>query len=170
MHALPLAADPGPDRSLIRSCSQRPRGGLPGRATRVTALVCVIVLLSAFDLLLTLTYAAGGGFAEANPVARVMLREGTPASLAIWKACTVLPCVLTLLLGRAHRSAEVGAWAGVVVLGCLAVHWTRYIEQKATIADLVGPYDYREVFATDPDWVELRAAPKQPAWLTHALP
>lgn len=155
---------------LVSPAPRGLRGRLPGRGARVCGLVCVIVLLSTFDLLLTLTYASGGGFAEANPVARLVLREGTPASLAVWKACTVLPCVLVLLLGRGRRSAEIGAWAGVVVLASLAVHWTRYIEQKALIAELVGPYDYREVVRFDPHWVELRSAPDQPAWLTPTLP
>lgn len=142
----------------------------PARPTRVIALVSTIVLLSAFDLLLTVTYASGTGFAEANPIARLMLRDATPESLAIWKACTVLPCVLTLLLGRMRRCAELGAWAGVIVLSMLAVHWTRYIEEKREIADLMGPYDYAEVMALDPDWVRLSPPSDGSAWLTRAMP
>ncbi len=103
------------------------------RPSRVVLLVAAIAAMSVVDFYMTLLYLTNTGMSEANPLARAIIAYQSPAVLGVWKALTVSLCVGILYLIRERRSAELGAWVGVAVLGWLMVHWARYADYKRDV-------------------------------------
>lgn len=125
------------------------------RAFRVVLLGVAIAAMSSVDLYLTLLYVTHTGMNEMNPLARAMMQYQSPFVLAVWKALTVAVSVGILLLIRKQRSAELGAWAGCLVLGWLMLHWSTFIyETRHMNLELV-----HEIAVGDPTWVVIDAAP-----------
>lgn len=125
------------------------------RAFRVLLLGVAIAAMSSVDLYLTLLYVTNTGMNEMNPLARAMMQYQSPLVLTIWKALTVTVSVGILLLIRKQRSAEIGAWAGCLVLGWLMVHWSSFIyETRHMNLEWV-----HEIAVGDPTWVVIDAAP-----------
>lgn len=127
------------------------------RARRVAFLVAVIALLSGVDLYLTVLYASTVGMPELNPLARGIMSSGSPAQLALWKVATVGLCIGLLLWTRRAVAAELGAWAGVLVLGGLMWMWSAYATETERIATVAGAIDYDWTPEHDPNWVRLNA-------------
>ncbi|MEZ6235318.1 MAG: DUF5658 family protein [Phycisphaerales bacterium] len=75
---LATASDPAAlapaNTSAVAPAIERParprKSRLPGRPTRVAALIITILFVSVADLILTLTFLTSVGMAEANPLAR----------------------------------------------------------------------------------------------------
>ncbi len=126
---------PSPTRAGFRTVFRQ-------RRSRVVLLGSAIAAMSVVDLYMTLLYLTHTGMSEANPLARLIISYQSPAVLGVWKALTVSLCVGILYLIRERRSAELGAWVGVAVLGWLMVHWARYADCKRDVPaefHLVGP-------------------------------
>ncbi|MHC4990393.1 MAG: DUF5658 family protein [Planctomycetota bacterium] len=85
------------------------------------------MLLSAVDLLITLTHLTTTGMMEANPVAAWLIRTtGSPSMLAIYKSLTVgIPIALLFRL-RHKVQAEIGSWCGLAVLIGVSLAWHGY--------------------------------------------
>jgi disulfide bond formation protein DsbB len=125
------------------------------RTFRVLILVLAIAAMSAVDLYLTLLYVTHTGMNEMNPLARAMMDYQSPTVLALWKAATVGLSIGILMMIRKQRSAEIGAWAGCLVLGWLMSHWTVFIyETRHLNLEVV-----HEIAAGDPTWILIDAAP-----------
>lgn len=145
---VPTAARRGVLGSLISMFSQR--------SFRVVLLGVAIAAMSSIDLYLTLLYVTHTGMNEMNPFAREMMQYQSPFVLAIWKALTVSVSLGILMLIRKQRSAEIGAWAGCLVLGWLMVHWSTFIyETQHMNIELM-----HEIAVGDPTWVIIEAAPE----------
>lgn len=142
------AARPGLVSGLISIFSQR--------TFRVVVLGFAIAAMSSVDLYLTLLYVTHTGMNELNPFARAMMQYQSPFVLAIWKALTVAISVGILMLIRKQRSAEIGAWAGCLLLGWLMMHWSTFIyETRHMDIEVV-----HEIASGDPTWVIIEAAPE----------
>ena len=98
------------------------------RTRRVALLIVAIMIMSVGDLMLTLTYLRHLGMAESNPLARLVIDFRSPALLVVWKMATVIACVSILLWKSRSRSAEIGAWAGTLILAALMLHWSSYVK------------------------------------------
>ena len=120
-----------------------------GRSSRVCALIIVIALLSAIDLYITLVLLTGGGMAEENPVARMIIGTGSPALLAAWKAATVAPAAVLCFVMRRSFVAETCAWIGAAILGVVMIKWHLYISEMDGIVNalhlLNDGFDHRWV-------------------------
>lgn len=99
---------------------------LAERRCRMACLVVVIVVLSLADLLLTLTYSTTCGMTEVNPVAQLFMAHGSVLGLVLWKFATVGLSAALFWRMRNHRTAELGAWLGVMVMTWLTCHWISY--------------------------------------------
>lgn len=121
----PIAAHPLHTALIARSAL----GLMARRSYRVGVLGLAIMIMSAVDLYLTLLYVTHTGMNEMNPLARAMMEYQSPALLSVWKGGTVLLCVGILLMIRKQRSAEIGAWAGVLLLGWLMSYWMLFIHE-----------------------------------------
>jgi len=131
-----------------------PLGLLAVRGHRVGLLGLAIVVMSAVDLYLTLLFVTQTGMNEMNPLARAMMEYQSPSLLAIWKAATVVLCVGILLMIRKQRSAEIGAWAGCLLLCWLMSHWIGFI-REARITDLEIA---QGGISSNPNWIMIDAS------------
>lgn len=104
------------------------------RAWRVVLLTAIIVLLSAVDLRLTLTYIDTGGFAEANPIARWVMQANCQWVLAAFKFSMLSITCCIFYFCRHRRSVELGAWLGVLLMAWLMVRWQTYAEHASEFA------------------------------------
>lgn len=146
----------GADEALptAERASARPR--LAGswtisRPSRVVFLVVAILLLSAADLAMTMTYALSTGMHEGNPIARTIMMTSSPWAVVGWKLGTVgLGCVI-FLHARRHRVGEIGAWAACLVLVWLTCHWHDYNESAHTLT----PYIHALGTAPDSEWIAM---------------
>jgi hypothetical protein len=113
------------------------------RSCRVLALLAAIVMLSLADLLMTLTHLTHYGMIEANPVARGIMRYGSPAILVAWKLATVGLAVGILFWARRRRAAELAAAFCCCVLLWLTARWSVYNGEIAALPDtmLTGQID-----------------------------
>ncbi len=92
-------------------------------------LVFAIVVLSIADLYLTLTFLLSTGMVEANPVARLVIEQGSPWVLGVWKlALVLLPAAIFLCFSK-RKLSEAGAWVCFLALGALAVQWKVYTDR-----------------------------------------
>ncbi len=143
----PFARYPDPLIDRLRRLAHPPRFSRPHR---VAALACLIVAMGLTDLACTLAYLHGVGLIELNPLARFIIEHGGAASLACFKTLTLLICVGLLVRLRARKQAEFAAWACMVVMVALTLHWARYNEAIAQLT----PY-LSESFDPDAAWVRL---------------
>lgn len=129
--------------------ARSPLGLMARRGYRVGLLGLAIMIMSAVDLYLTLLYVTHTGMNEMNPLARAMMEYQSPALLSVWKGGTVMLCVGILLVIRRQRSAEIGAWAGVLLMGWLMSYWMLFIhETREMNIDVM-----HEIAAGDPTWI-----------------
>lgn len=140
-----LSPAPKPPIGVLRLFSQR--------SYRVVVLVLLIAAMSGADLYLTLLYVTNTGMNEMNPLARAMMEYQSPMVLAIWKLATVVLSAGILLTIRKQRSAEIGAWAGCLVLGWLMTHWVVFVEQTDHMDIEVA----RAVGEHDPTWIMIHS-------------
>lgn len=140
MTMCPAAAHPEPIRF------PRP----DARTRRILYLLSIVIVLSLTDLYLTLLFVTQGTFAEANPLARAIMHSQSVALLVAWKLGSILTCVGILYSVRRTRSAELGAWVCMAVLGWLTWQWTAYLEGPPITADALAVYGY-----DDGHWVSL---------------
>lgn len=111
-------------REFTRSWRQRLAGT---RSRRVGMLLAGVVVLSAADLIVTLTHLQTIGMFEANPLASWLIRSThSPAALVAFKATTVGICAAVLFALRRRLAAEIAAWAAVAVLAGMCVQWYCY--------------------------------------------
>lgn len=125
------------------------------RTFRVTLLGLTIIAMSSVDLYLTILYVTHTGMNEMNPLARAMMAYQSPFVLSVWKALTVAISVGILLLLRKQRSAELGAWAGCLVMGWLMLHWSLFISETQHMDIQI----MHEVAVGDPTWVMMEVLP-----------
>ncbi len=130
---------------------------LPGesdsrRSRRVTLLLLVTVMLSVFDLLLTLSYARSFGMVEANPIAAWIMREGSAAALIAWKLGSV-GLAACIIYGIRHRKeGERAAWVCATILTILTAHWFNFSSEVHTFTSVaVDPANIPH----DSDWIVL---------------
>jgi len=128
------------------------------RSFRVVALVVAIAAMSAADLYLTLLYVTHTGMNEMNPLARAIMAYQSPGVLAAWKGGTVLICAGILLVIRKQQSAEIGAWAGCLVLGWLMSHWVVFINETSEMNIEIA----QAISESDPTWVMIGSGPIAP--------
>lgn len=101
--------------------------GVGYRSRRVVLLLLGILLLSIGDLVATITHLQTIGMEEVNPIARMIIEVTRSAwGLIIYKMATVLICLALLYRLRLHRSGEVAAWCGLVILAVLSIYWGHY--------------------------------------------
>jgi hypothetical protein len=116
-------------------------------------LLCIVVALSLADLYMTLEMLTGVGFAEENPVARAIIALGSPALLAAWKLGTVGFAVWLFIKLRRHAAAEVGCWAGLLIMAGVMFHWHLYVGQTDTILESLPALEK----GADARWVAFRS-------------
>lgn len=106
----------------------------PGsRGRRVNLYLIAIVLLSLADLAMTLDHMKGPGMYESNPLARLIMHWGSPASLAMFKCMTLLLGCWLLWRTRQSRAAEFGAIICLVALTWLMLRWNHYSDQMSEL-------------------------------------
>ena len=149
--------EPASGISRVLNPAPRPLLGVLGlfsqRSYRVLVLVILITAMSGADLYLTLLYVTNTGMNEINPLARAMMEYQSPLVLAIWKLATVMLSAGILLMIRKQRSAEIGAWAGFLVLAWLMTHWVVFVEQTDHMDIEVA----RAVGEHDPTWIMIHS-------------
>lgn len=92
------------------------------RARRVLLFLAAVWLLNAFDLTMTICAQADGMLHEENPVARAVLRHGTPALTAFKFALVVCPTIV-LFNYRRLLCAELASCLAAIVYAGVAFHW-----------------------------------------------
>lgn len=104
------------------------------RDQRVSALLLVVVILSAVDLVLTLGFMTTTGLLEQNPIVQwLVATTNSPAALVAWKAVTVGFSVGILHWLRGYRSAELASWLLVGILAWLTLRWADYFEVVSSL-------------------------------------
>jgi hypothetical protein len=129
---------------------------IPGdlaRPRRVRLLLDAVVLLSAFDLALTLRTMLTTGMFEANPLVRLLCEHPCPVlAIAGFKACSTIVATALIHRLRRHVQAEVGAWLMVLILAWVSVQWRQYaLATCGADAETLAA-----VASFDPSWVALR--------------
>lgn len=104
------------------------------RSTRVTVLLGIVVVLSLADLYMTLMHLTTIGMLEANPLARWLMRNFSPAAMIVWKLLTVCIACSILASIRTKRIGELAAWLCVAVLIWLMARWNIYAESLASLS------------------------------------
>ncbi|MBX3393515.1 MAG: hypothetical protein KF787_12800 [Phycisphaeraceae bacterium] len=104
-----------------------------GRSVRVTCLVLACLAMGAADLAMTLTHARMIGFAEANPIARMLMGTGSSGPVTAWKIASMVVASGILLKIRKTRVGELGAWLSVAILLWLMVRWSAYNDHVQTL-------------------------------------
>lgn len=134
LYPTPTLSDSPPEGEQKRSRFARlVDSAVKARAHRVILLVCAIWLLNGFDLALTVIANNQGLLQEGNPVARYMLRLGTP-SIVLFKIGLVLIGSYPLLRYRRARITEIGTFIILIAYALLAVHWSECYEIYTVVA------------------------------------
>jgi len=94
------------------------------RARRVALLVVLLWIVSAFDLVFTLTAHQTGQFEELNPIAARLLDR--PALLVAFKVGLVTFASCILLAFRRRLPAEVACWTLAAAYAALSGVWKLY--------------------------------------------
>lgn len=121
------------------------------RTHRVIALLSLVAVLSLADLYMTMTHLTGAGMYEGNPIARAIMKVGSPAYLATFKVVTVAITVGILYYARRRFSGEMGSWASAAMLVWLTGRWITYNDATA---DLTEDMNYL-IHARDERWVAM---------------
>ena len=124
------------------------------RAVRVTALLGVVLALSLIDLYLTLLFVTHTGMSESNPIARLLLRHGSLASVAAFKLGTVGLSSFILFRARRRGSAEAAAVVCAVAMALLTAHWMAFSHEQLRMAQHPTLAGLDEFLRSDGDWVE----------------
>ena len=104
------------------------------RSERVRAMLVVVAVLSAVDLLLTLHFMTGPGLHEQNPVARWLVDATNSAwALAAFKIVLTSFGVGVLYALRRRGSAECGTWIALAVMLWLMLRWGAYVQVAAAV-------------------------------------
>ena len=117
--------------------------------------MAIILVLSLADLLLTLTYSTTCGMTEVNPVAHLFMMSGSVTGLVLWKFATVGLSAALFWKMREHRTAEMGAWLGVMVMAWLTCHWITYTSELSSFT----PAIQQLAESNDPRWVVMQQQP-----------
>jgi hypothetical protein len=104
----------------------------------VTALSIAILLASAADLAITLTFLMSVGMAEANPIARAVIGTGSAWAVVGFKMGLSLGACGIFFAARRRTSGEVGAWLGALVMCWLMVRWHAYIDHSHHFTGLLA--------------------------------
>lgn len=107
------------------------------RGVRVGALLLAIAVFNLADLSLTVTHLSGIGMAEANPVARTVVRAGGVAGLIAFKVGLVGLGLGILFRLRRDARAEICAWVIAIAMGLLIHQWTVYGREMVTAAPAI---------------------------------
>lgn len=121
------------------------------RTGRMVAILTAICLMSLADLYMTMAHATGAGMIEANPIARAIMRAGSPSTLILWKLATVGLGVAILVRLRRSGWAEAGAWLCLVVLAWLSMRWIDYSDQVGALTPYVST-----MADADARWVRIK--------------
>ena len=126
---------------------------LPGRPTRVVALIITILFVSVADLILSLTFLTTVGMAEANPLARMVFASNSVGLVVAFKLGLSGVACLFLWLARKTPTGECGAWLGALLMVWLLVRWDVYIEEShvfTTVLNAPAPHHHH-----DSQWVAI---------------
>lgn len=126
LHHVPSDQAPGPAS-----------GTALGRPCRVIALAVAIALMSLADLHMTLTYARGIGFAEANPLARWVMSYDCAWLLGSWKLLFLAITIGIFLHLRHTRAAEIASWLSLVVMLWLMGQWSQYADKVPQLTSVM---------------------------------
>ncbi len=96
------------------------------RTVRVGCLLAACIAMGFADLIMTLTHATTIGFAEANPIARMLMDMGSTGPITLWKLASMAVATGLLLAARKTRTGELGAWLSVAILVWLMFRWSTY--------------------------------------------
>jgi hypothetical protein len=107
------------------------------RSRRMMWLVTFIVLASAVDLYLTLTFLSGVGMGEANPIARWIMSFECSWLLSAFKASLVLLTCGILIGARRQFVAEVGGWICVLLLTGVMLQWSAYAGEVSSVTGIM---------------------------------
>lgn len=97
-------------------------------------LLASILLFNLADLSLTVTNLRGIGLAEANPVARAVMRLGGVEGLIVFKVALVLLGLGILYRLRRDVRAEVCSWVMMAIMAALMVQWRVYGREMVSVA------------------------------------
>lgn len=115
------------------------------RSHRVICVVLGIWMLNAFDLIFTLLSHRHGLLHEENPIARLVLGNGT-LSIVLFKVGLVLIGSYPLLRFRRVRLAELAAYLILASYALLAIRWSTCFELYSAVLpgqlDLAGLEDF----------------------------
>lgn len=112
------------------------------RSHRIICLVLGIWLLNGFDLAFTILAHRHGLLHEENPIARLMLQNGT-VSIVLFKIGLVLIGTYPLLRFRRARITEMGACLVLAAYVFLAIRWSVCVElYSATLWGHVSLHDF----------------------------
>lgn len=106
-----------------------------GRATRIAAILMLVVIVSVADLYLTVMFLRNGGMAEGNPIARWVMSSGCAWLLSLWKVALVGFTCAVLWRFRTRRSAEVASWVCFLMMSWLVFQWSSYTERVADVVN-----------------------------------
>ena len=126
---------------------------LVSRDGRIVTMMTIVAGVSAIDLALTLTYATTIGMMEVNPLARAVMRLGSPLLVVLWKLVTAGFGIGTLLYFRKNRYAEVASWVCFIAMIMLLAHWLEFNHSVLSYADDIAVLSGGDF----PCWVQMTA-------------
>jgi hypothetical protein len=119
----------------LRRIRDAARQGHFGRSQRVAAVLAVALVLSLFDLAVTMQQMSTTGMFEGNPLVRFVVNiTGSVAPLIALKALSLLVSISLIMRLRHHWQAEVGAWLSLGTLIMLTVVWGMYLSLMSDLA------------------------------------
>jgi hypothetical protein len=89
-------------------------------------LAATVAAMSAADLYITTLYLGTIGMAEENPLARLIMSQGSIGYLSAWKILTVFPALLLMVAYRRRLAMEALGWIATAVLAGVMVRWVQY--------------------------------------------
>ena len=95
------------------------------RESRILVALLLVWVLSAFDLVFTMTEAASAHFVELNPIAALLL-DGPPHLLFLYKFGMLGVGTLILYRLRTHSVAELGCWFLLAATAYVILRWYVY--------------------------------------------
>lgn len=114
------------------------------------ALLTFVACVGLGDLILTLTYATTIGFAEGNPVARLIMNaSGSAWSLACFKVLTLGIGVGILFRYRTRLLVELAALGVSMAMAVLIFRWGSYLEHAPALSAVISDGS----FHADEAWV-----------------
>ena len=115
----------------------------------------VIAVMSAADLYITALYLGTIGMAEENPLARMIMSQGSIGYLSAWKLLTVLPTLMLMVAYRRRLAMELLGWIACAVLVGVMVRWVQYASETDVL--LIALQSMPD--CGDPRWVTLGETP-----------